>query len=94
MRNKRSAWIDSGRPRGNAFSTYRDYKEAKRCFRKYHRKSSLTYLQKVNNDIVSASGVDCPLFWRLLNRKRKKVHTNVSCEVKFDEVVIRDPEII
>ena len=94
MRNKRTAWIVSGRPRGSEFSSYREYKEAKRCFRAYHRNSSLKYLQKVNSDIDSASGVDSPLFWRLFNRKRRQVNSNVSSEIKFDEVVIRDPELI
>ena len=94
MRIKRRAWIDAGRPRDTDHDSYKAYKDAKRCFRKIYRNSSYKYLQQINEDIDTASGVDSPLFWRLFQNKNKSVNNNVCNEIKFNGIVFRDPESI
>ena len=71
MRYKRRVWIESGRPRGNDYTSYSEYKEAKRQFRKLHRNCSYNYLQEINRNIDAAADIDSPYFWRLFNSKRK-----------------------
>ena len=71
MRYKRRVWIESGRPRGNDYTSYSEYKEAKRQFRKLHRNCSCNYLQEINRNIDAAADIDSPYFWRLFNSKRK-----------------------
>ena len=58
MRSKCIVWVRDGRPRGDDFDSYREYKDAKICFRKLHRNVFLEYIQQVNNDIDNAAGID------------------------------------
>ena len=94
MRIKRRAWIDAGRPRDTDHDSYKAYTDVKRCFRKIYRNSSFKYLQQINEDIDTASGVDSPLCWRLFQNKNKTVNNNVCNEIKFNGIVFRDPESI
>ena len=89
MRKKRKDWILAGRPRGDVFIVYREYKEAKRVFRRMHRLASTKYIQQINADIDNAAGIESPLFWRLFNSKQKQTQ-NMSNEIKFEHSVFRN----
>ena len=53
-------------------TSYREYKMAKRDFRRVHRKYVDMYLQSQNEEIDRAAEIDSNLFWRLVNAKRSK----------------------
>ena len=95
MRVKRSVWISEGRPRGNGYDSYLQYKEAKRIFRQYHRKCAQMYLKTQNEEIDRAAEVNSEYFWKLVNkRKNSNSVTNIGSEIKFDSHTCRDPEEI
>ena len=74
MKALRRNWITAGRPRDLQNYHYFKYKEAKRLFRKKkHRNCIDKYLQKLNDDIDNLAEVDSGLFWREINKRRKKV---------------------
>ena len=95
MTVKRSVWIFEGRPRGNGYNSYRQYKEAKRIFRQYHRKCTENYLKNLNDEIDRAAEVNSEYFWKLVNkRKSNNKANNIGSEIKFGNHTCRDPEEI
>ena len=58
MKDTRSVWIFERRPRGDGLSSYRQYEEAKRLFRQYHRKCAQNYLKTLNEEIDHAAEVN------------------------------------
>lgn len=94
MREKRKIWIADNRPRGNNFTSYKNYKAAKRMFRQYHRKCAENHLRSINEEIDKAAELDCKYFWKLVNRKRTSCANNVGNEIIFNNCTYRDPENI
>ncbi|MCG7876973.1 MAG: reverse transcriptase domain-containing protein, partial [Candidatus Thiodiazotropha endolucinida] len=91
MREKRRIWISHGRPRGVQFETYKDYKSAKALFRAHHRRCAENFLIELNSEIDQAAELDSAAFWKRVNYRRKTSHTSAGCEIKFCDVVCRDP---
>ena len=94
MREKRRKWIIEGRPRGLNFSTYKDYKNAKRLFRAQHPKCAEAFLTELNLEIDQAAELDSAVFWKKVNSRRKLSHINAGAEIKFGSNVCRDPKEI
>ena len=97
MKDNRSVWISERRPHGDGYSSYRQYKEAKRLFRQYHRKCAQNYLKTLNDEIDHAAEVnsECEYFWELVNKRKSNNNSrNIGCEMKFENSTYRDPEEI
>ena len=92
MRTKRSIWISENRPRGNSFISYKEYKDAKRIFRQYHRRCAQNHLKTLNDEIDKAAGLDSRYFWKLVNARRNKSSSNVGAEIKFHGQIFRDSQ--
>lgn len=56
-----------GRPRGMMFASYREYKRAKRNFR---RALDVQHMCDVYRDIDEAAEMDISLFWKLTKRRK------------------------
>ena len=93
MTVKHSVWISVGRPRGNGYNSYRQYKEAKRIFRQYHRKCAENYLKNLNDEIDRAAEVKSEYFWKLVNKRKSKANI-MDSEIKFGTNTCRDPDQI
>ena len=94
MREKRQMWIADGRSRGDSFSSYSQYKAAKRIFRQYHRHCSEKYSKSLNEEIDNAAGLDSRYFWKLVYTRRKNSTSNVGADLKFNGQVFRDSQTI
>ena len=94
MREKRKSWVSAGRPRDNSYIPYREYKDAKRVFRQYHRVCSENYIKSLNEEIDKAAGLDSRYFWNLVNKRRTKSSGNIGAEVRFNGRVYRDSQQI
>lgn len=92
--SKRHTWINDGKPRGNEFNSYREYKNAKRMFRKAHRRKVQTYISNQFEEIDKYATVDSTLFWKSINRRKKKSKTAVGNEMIFNNNTFRDPKQI
>ena len=77
-REKRRNWVIAGKPRGNEYPLYREYKHAKRTFRNVQLKASEEYLNTTYRDIDQAAECDIRLFWKLINARKSKPRTKCS----------------
>ena len=91
---KRRQWILCGKPRGNDHLTCVEYKNAKRIFRKIHRRKVLSYISKLHEEIDLYADIDSKLFWRCINRRRPKSRSAVGNELVFNDIVYRNPLLI
>ena len=91
MRDKRRKWIAEGRPRGCMFSSFINYKEAKRLFRLQQRVCAENYLLELNAEIDQAAEVDSRFFWKKVNSRRQQSQTHAGSEIRFDNRVCLDP---
>lgn len=71
-RAKPRLWMSEGRPRGMNYSSYREYKRAKRLFRNVLDREHAAYMSKVYADIDKAAEVDLRLFWKLTKHIKPK----------------------
>ena len=94
MKQCRRLWILDGKPRGNNFKTFRDYKSAKSVFRRVHRKASEDFLKQLNQEIDTAAEIDAGYFWKLVNRRRNNQASTDGSQMKFGDKVYRDSEEI
>ena len=94
MRDKRRIWVQEGKPRGNSFDSYKQYKMAKCAFRKYHRSCAEKISGTLNEVIDNAAEVDNDYFWKIVNRRRNSHGSLVCSEMKFGDTTYRDPEEI
>ena len=92
MRQNRQIWISDGKPRSVNYISYREYKNAKREFRKLHRQCASNYLKKVDEDIDNSAGMDSDYFWKLINSRKNNNsnNNNNSGEMVFDGVPYRN----
>ena len=89
---KRKAWITNGRPRGENYRSYSEYKEAKRMFRREQRRCIEAYTQKEFAKISNAFEHDYDSFWKLVNSRKRKKKDPPTLEV--DEKLVHDPKEI
>ena len=91
-RAKRRIWLSEGRPRGMNFTSYREYKRAKRLFRTALDQEHDNYMRNVYNDIDHAAEFDIRLFWKLTKR-RKPRSSRVYPEIRdIDGVKYSNPD--
>ena len=90
---KRRAWIQAGRPRGMQFSTYAEYKKAKREFRNCQHKAQNEYITSTLEDIDQAAGCDIRLFWKLVKGQKPK-RNRVYPELKSSTGMANTPNSV
>ncbi|MCG8048788.1 MAG: reverse transcriptase family protein [Candidatus Thiodiazotropha taylori] len=83
MKIYRHAWIRDNKPRNMNYTSYYDYKIAKRNFRRCHRKHADNYIQSQLNEIDRAAEVDSAHFWRLVNARRRTSNSSPGTEMIF-----------
>ena len=94
MTHKRSNWITAGRPRDSSNTFYKEYKDAKRVFRRLHRQTVDSYCVQMHEDIDKLADVDSGLFWREINKRRKKSSSDPGSEINFNGNNVREPQLI
>ena len=94
MSTKRINWVSVGRPRDSNNVHYREYKNAKRLFRRVHRQVVESYCLKIHEDIDKLAEIDSGLFWREINKRRKQSTSDPGIEINFDGNIVRDPQLI
>lgn len=90
---KKSAWkhwTEQGRPRDSDNAYWQAYKESKRLFRCELRRQSNQEDVEFAQQIDSAGEVNQELFWRLVNRKRKRKASQVRPFQKADGSMATD----
>ena len=93
MTQTRNLWIISGRPRYGI--EYFNYKENKRIFRHKMRLAANEYEINEYERIDKLAEVDQKGFWKIMNSKRsKKQNLNSTNEMKFNDVMEKDPDKI
>ena len=93
MRETRILWIREGKPRGNQYSSYKEYKKAKKVFRNKMRLLALKAETDFYEEIDRAAAIDQDSFWRLVNGKRKRKGHCVH-ELKVDGKIYRGSDEI
>ena len=63
-------------------------------FRAYHRKCAEQFLTELDSDIDQAAELDSAVFWKKVNSRRNFSCTNAGSEIKFGNIICRDPESI
>lgn len=92
-RHLRRIWVDSGRPRGMQYVTYREYKHAKYNFRRVQQHANEQYLKKCYDDLNEAAECDLRLFWKLIKRF-KPGKSKVYPEIIYKDTINNTPQMI
>ena len=93
MRHERQIWKTEDKPRGNETS-YSNYKESKRQFRRLLRQRQSQFAKDENERIDSLVEFDQNGFWKMVNLRRKSKRHTAGLEIKFDEHPVQDPDDI
>ena len=84
-------WQLNGRPRTNNNPFWRQYKDAKRIFRKEQRNASVRYDSIQMDNLEKSMSADCKWLWSLLKRRRRTVKSN-GCPIRDgDGTLLTDP---
>ena len=94
QRMKRNTWISEGRPRGNGFQAYKDYKTAKANFRRCQNRAKYAVDQQFCNSLNEAAECDLRLFWRLLDRQKQRKSSKLVTQIIDDGVQLNNPDEI
>ena len=94
MSELRKTWIHCGQPRGNSYSSYTLYKNAKCAFRKQHRLCVNNYLSTLDYEIDKTAEIDSNQFWKLVSSRRKRSNSRAGAEINFNGVMYRDTDSI
>ena len=91
MGHARRLWVKDGRPRGNEYHTYVNYKRAKCNFRRELRLLLSEREREIHEQVDQNLDVDINQFWKFIKRKRSNKYSCLS-EIKFDtNNILRDP---
>lgn len=71
QRKSRRKWIENGKPRGDTQTSYVDYKDKKREFRKRKRAAEKEWQESKYEEIKQAAELDIGEFYRKVRRMRK-----------------------
>ena len=91
MRRERQISKTEDKPRGNETS-YSNYKESKRQFRRLLRQRQSQFEKDENERIDSLVELDQNGFWKMVNSRRKSKRHTAGLEIKFDEHPVQDPD--
>ncbi|WAR14514.1 hypothetical protein MAR_004619 [Mya arenaria] len=94
MTDARSKWILNGRKTHESSNTRKLYKTAKAEFRKAHRYAVPNFIMKLEQEIDETAEMDQNQFWKLINKKRKKVKFDKVFEMNFSGKTCNRPEEI
>ena len=84
MKTQRHIWVSKGKPRGINHTSYQENKEAKRDFRRCHRKYADQFLQSQIDESDQVAEIDSGHFWRLVNARRKTSNSSPGTELIFN----------
>ena len=90
MSKLREEWCRQGRPRGHEWSAYTEYKNAKREFRRTHRRRVAEHMAEENAEVDRTAEVDPVTFWKNTNRRRKPSRSSANSGIKFNGTLVRD----
>ena len=91
VRKFRREWLRAGKPRNQSDQFFRNYKEAKRKFRKELRKKALENELKVNSDMQQIYKYDKSGFHKCISRKRQ-FRNNCGSVLKVGQNLLTDKE--
>jgi len=94
MKASRTLWCRAGRPRGQQFPEYVQYKTAKQSFRHEHRRCANSYLTDLDNKLENDAVEDTVSFWRSVNARKKSNCVKVGDGIQFDGKMFRSREDI
>ena len=83
MRLQRQHWVKESRPRSPFSSSYFEYKNAKRLFRREMRNQELQWQKREYEEIEKSCEMDQHTFWKLVKRKQQKGPSK-AYEMKFE----------
>lgn len=72
MRAARRSWKSQDKPRGQNSDFYKQYKEAKREFRRRHRYSKRTFCEKSRSELEKTCEADVNTFYKSVRKLRKQ----------------------
>ncbi|KAL4230636.1 hypothetical protein ACF0H5_011013 [Mactra antiquata] len=85
-------WRIAGRPRDSESSVFKNYKKAKRIFRREHRRAVQTYLYDLDRKLEQQSKTNNAEFWRQLNARKRSFKSNTGGGITFGDITYRDRE--
>jgi hypothetical protein len=92
MTQTRAQRISDGKPRDTTSGIYKRFKIAKTLFRKTHRQSVLSFLDKEECMLDKASVLDDNEFWRFINKINSKTKYTSGFEMTFNGFTLSDPQ--
>ncbi|MCG8079181.1 MAG: endonuclease/exonuclease/phosphatase family protein, partial [Candidatus Thiodiazotropha taylori] len=93
QRHQRIEWLKRGRPRSPDNIYYKNYKNAKRTFRKIQTDEINAVERKYYSELDKSAECDVRLFWHVVN-KRRKSKSSAVCRLVTDENATSCPEEI
>jgi hypothetical protein len=86
----RQVWVNEGRPRGDKYTSYVNYKQAKRVFAKTLKQCASAYEQTQYHDVSLSHDMNINKFWKYVRGNKARVDTcNTICD---DGIVYDNPE--
>ena len=92
QRRARLIWINDGKPRGNNYKSYSDYKKAKYDFRKQQRAAKRKWEGDRYEDIRHNAELDVNEFYKITKRQKLKNSSNSSSKLEYNGTVTVSPE--
>ena len=92
MRRLRNIWINSGRLKGDN-SFFRNFKSAKRDFRRLHRQEKAAEDRKFFEEVDEDSEINVERFFNHVKKSKCKVHSKVQ-ELEYKGKILRQPKEI
>jgi exonuclease III len=91
QRRLRRIWISEGKPRGKCSVSFTNYKNAKRKFKQDQVKAISDVDRQFYENLEEHAECDSKLFWRTVNRRRKKKQNIVRGIISDDNSVQDNP---
>lgn len=91
-KHSRQLWINNGRPRDSTDVTCKEYKDAKRNFRKENRRKKYEFEKKSMRELADSHELDNRFFWYTVNRHKNR---KVPSPIRNDNgILLNDPNDI
>lgn len=75
MRQCRKQWVSESRPRDSSSNSYCEYKDAKREFRRLHRKAKRKAKKDILDELQKSSEIDVNTFYKTVRKQRRRKTT-------------------
>ncbi|KAL4217184.1 hypothetical protein ACF0H5_023637 [Mactra antiquata] len=85
-------WRKSGRPRDKNSFVFREYKYAKRTFRREHRRTVNNYFREVDRQLELKARTDSVGFLKEINTRKQNATVSSGMGIEFNDRMYRDRE--